>query len=487
ALAMPGGSCRFDWDLASGSIRFEPCWEFGPGVRADASLPGSRPERWARLCHPDDLPLLQAALSEHFAGRSDGVACEVRVRAPAGAWRWILLQGQLAGGAGENSANRMLGLLVDVDALKRSQQMLAGQGRVLASGGVLAFTFAARPPHALVTLPGDALSAIRPASVTAGPRDPGAGTRSVSDLVAAEDVSLALACVGEAVRQPGVAAHAELRTAREGGAGAWARLRVLAPDADGEGLLHGCLIPLEDQKRAEALAAEHLAQLERVVLKTGDTQRFLEGLQHMTELLQLSENQADGYDVISQAGRHLFPRWQGAVTVAGDEGEMTVAARWGRGDDAGSPLAQGGAEDECWAVRRGRLHHVTREAGARDRGPACTHFGHGASLPPGVEHTVCVPFSMPPDRRAALHLAVEQPVDEDDLYATFWRAETLVEAMELSLANLHLRVTLREQAERDGMTGLFNRRYFDDVLPREISRARRSDASLTLVLLDIDR
>lgn len=46
---------------------------------------------------------------------------------------------------------------------------------------------------------------------------------------------------------------------------------------------------------------------------------------------------------------------------------------------------------------------------------------------------------------------------------------------------------LREQALRDSLTGLFNRRYLDESLPRELSRARRERSPVTLVTIDIDR
>ncbi len=45
---------------------------------------------------------------------------------------------------------------------------------------------------------------------------------------------------------------------------------------------------------------------------------------------------------------------------------------------------------------------------------------------------------------------------------------------------------LRDQANHDSVTGLFNRRYLDDSLARELSLAWRRSASLSLALLDID-
>lgn len=45
---------------------------------------------------------------------------------------------------------------------------------------------------------------------------------------------------------------------------------------------------------------------------------------------------------------------------------------------------------------------------------------------------------------------------------------------------------LREQAIRDPLTGLFNRRYLDETLPRELSRCQRSGEPLTVAMLDLD-
>ncbi|QBG47976.1 GGDEF domain-containing protein [Verrucomicrobia bacterium S94] len=48
-------------------------------------------------------------------------------------------------------------------------------------------------------------------------------------------------------------------------------------------------------------------------------------------------------------------------------------------------------------------------------------------------------------------------------------------------------LALTEQATRDWLTGLYNRRYFEETLTDHISAARRYDRPLSLVLFDIDR
>ncbi len=49
-----------------------------------------------------------------------------------------------------------------------------------------------------------------------------------------------------------------------------------------------------------------------------------------------------------------------------------------------------------------------------------------------------------------------------------------------------LQTKLAEQAVRDPLTGLYNRRYLDETLDREVARARREGSPLSVVMLDVD-
>ena len=52
--------------------------------------------------------------------------------------------------------------------------------------------------------------------------------------------------------------------------------------------------------------------------------------------------------------------------------------------------------------------------------------------------------------------------------------------------NEALQALLREQAVHDPLTGLYNRRYLDEIAGRELTRARREKTPVTLAVLDID-
>src|SRR4029077_13151771 len=64
--------------------------------------------------------------------------------------------------------------------------------------------------------------------------------------------------------------------------------------------------------------------------------------------------------------------------------------------------------------------------------------------------------------------------------------KTLAEHLALAVANLNLGETLRVQPIRDPLTGLFNRRYMEESLERELRRAVRRKAPLGVMMIDVD-
>jgi len=49
-----------------------------------------------------------------------------------------------------------------------------------------------------------------------------------------------------------------------------------------------------------------------------------------------------------------------------------------------------------------------------------------------------------------------------------------------------LHETLVEQATRDSLTGLYNRRYFNETIERELARAKREKYPVSVMIMDID-
>lgn len=73
------------------------------------------------------------------------------------------------------------------------------------------------------------------------------------------------------------------------------------------------------------------------------------------------------------------------------------------------------------------------------------------------------------------------------LKASEWAMSQANEDLQRQLAEINvLKEQLHEQANRDPLTGLFNRRYLQSTLERELARCLRTATPLTLMMLDID-
>jgi diguanylate cyclase (GGDEF)-like protein len=65
-------------------------------------------------------------------------------------------------------------------------------------------------------------------------------------------------------------------------------------------------------------------------------------------------------------------------------------------------------------------------------------------------------------------------------------ATLATEQISMALANMQLRETLRSQSIRDPLTGLFNRRYAEETLLRELHRATREKTFVGVLMIDVD-
>ena len=65
-------------------------------------------------------------------------------------------------------------------------------------------------------------------------------------------------------------------------------------------------------------------------------------------------------------------------------------------------------------------------------------------------------------------------------------AGTVADYVGLAMANLKLRDALRQESVHDAVTGLFNRRYMEESLEREMHRAERRKTTVGIIMFDID-
>jgi diguanylate cyclase (GGDEF)-like protein len=199
-------------------------------------------------------------------------------------------------------------------------------------------------------------------------------------------------------------------------------------------------------------------------------------LNRMGDLFQSCMTADDAFHVIGLVGPQLFPGKSGALYLmtAGHDQTWT-AARWGS-----MRLPEAGFDrDDCLALRRRRLVAI----GASRPGRPCRHVEPADGTP-----YLCVPLVALGEVVGVLHLRDVGPHASDDLDdTTIELARAAADSMALALGYVRLRHALREQSIRDPLTGLFNRRYMEETLDRELHRARRGGYSVGVIMLDLDR
>lgn len=77
-----------------------------------------------------------------------------------------------------------------------------------------------------------------------------------------------------------------------------------------------------------------------------------------------------------------------------------------------------------------------------------------------------------------------EPEHAGDTGASLLRV--LVTTAGLALSTIHLRAVSRHRSVRESLTGLFNRRYLEDTLERELHRCRRGKQPLGIIQMDLD-
>ena len=253
----------------------------------------------------------------------------------------------------------------------------------------------------------------------------------------------------------------------------WAEVSTCAI-ADAEGVPTGTLAMVTDATDRRRRDAELRATNARLTSMVADLERHksdMAQIAELNELLQSARTEAEAFGVIRTAAARLFDDAGGGFAVVGEGDEMVVVGAWG----ATGGLASSYRRGDCWAVRRGGPHLHSPEHGIR--------CGHQAQAQTSM--TQCTPLYVEGELLGVLHLHA----DGDGLAcceSVQQRVEVFGEVVKLGLSNLRLRDSLREQALRDELTGLPNRRLFDATLPRELARCLRASQPLTVAVIDVD-
>jgi diguanylate cyclase (GGDEF)-like protein len=212
------------------------------------------------------------------------------------------------------------------------------------------------------------------------------------------------------------------------------------------------------------------------------TASLREEREEMAALTKFSEavtqctSEREVYEQVLHSLRERFhPRRVVIHRINAADGVLEVAAAF--------PAAKEGLDawpiieepDSCKAIRIGRSFHVNDVTAE----PLCPVM----VLPPAEGSYYCAPLIAGGTIIGAVRL--EAPKD-------FWTPErerllqSYVGGAATALSNIRLLQTMKQQATVDSLTGLYNRRFFDEYARKLLAMARRRSQPLGVIMMDLD-
>jgi diguanylate cyclase (GGDEF)-like protein len=243
---------------------------------------------------------------------------------------------------------------------------------------------------------------------------------------------------------------------------------------------------IAERERMEYALEQTNYKLHSMVYEYGLRHQRIALFNQMSEHLQACNSLDETYPIIQKFSQKLIPAAAGVLYMLHHTGEsLETVTSWGKALAGKKKFNPG----DCCALQKKKIHAAT------DSRPdlLCPHLC-GVS----GKSCLCVPLLAQGEIMGMLHLQQQispglssSPPGYEDIPEGFNAemqqvAVTVGDHLSLALANIKLSDTLRQQATRDPLTGLFNRRYMEETLTRELHRAERYGTPLGIIMIDID-
>ena len=242
---------------------------------------------------------------------------------------------------------------------------------------------------------------------------------------------------------------------------------------------------VEREKLEEALQRANY-KLHAMVYEYGLRNQRISLFNQMSEKLQACISLEETYPIINQFTQKLFLSAAGALYMLNSSRNAVEAiTSWGKSLSGEKKFLP----EDCRALRGGKMH-ITVDSSPES---CCRHLSGATG-----RNSLCVPLLAQGETLGMLHLqqrtshvsipakTIFDESSEGINEEMQQLATTVADYLALALTNIKLRDTLKQQAIRDPLTGLFNRRYMEETLNREISRSERYRTPLGIIMVDLD-
>ncbi len=187
-----------------------------------------------------------------------------------------------------------------------------------------------------------------------------------------------------------------------------------------------------------------------------------------SRLLQAARDENQANEIVGQVLRDLAPDSCGYFAVVSPSNDLVeISTAWGF-EFIPAPFVPA----DCLALQMGQTFH-------RSASPIRVECRHPVS-PDG--DSLCIPVQSTSGAVGVLHVATPAVIGRRRCDVL----EVFAAHIGLELVNLRMREALRSQTVRDSLTGLFNRRYFDETLNRELLATIRHGSTLAVLMIDVD-
>lgn len=235
----------------------------------------------------------------------------------------------------------------------------------------------------------------------------------------------------------------------------------------------------ESGRRREAELALRQAhnELHQSLKRSESIAQRRQQLQQLGEMLQSCKDLQEAATVIECWMQRCGPAGGGALCLL-NASENLIEAQASWGSFSGNNLRFG--SEDCWAMRRGTPYAVT-DVGS---GLVCPHVRQHMGDTREDPCSLCLPLMAQGHTLGVLHLRGAVDLLADSEATTY--LNDITGQLCLAVSNLRLQESLRTQSIRDPLTGLFNRRYLEASMQRELARTQRSGQETAVFLLDVD-
>ena len=214
---------------------------------------------------------------------------------------------------------------------------------------------------------------------------------------------------------------------------------------------------------------EQKKQDERIRQRTHE----IELMHRLANMLAACNNMVEAQKIVSDILPRILGNVNGSVSLMrSSRNQLVTQLDWGEpwvGSHSFSP-------DECWSLRKGRVHLSNDDFHSL----SCGHMSEIEN-----NQTLCIPLTAHGNTIGIMHLYFGQGDVKIDAI-TEQLAFSVAEHLGLALANLNLQEKLRSQALSDPLTGLFNRRFFEQKLADVTMNSGCGDYEVSLLMLDLD-